>query len=174
MLTHSWILSLNIFRNNSELNMSKQITTLYFKGEFEDMKLHYPNLHPKGRMKQLDRTNSNFKCTYLKPGLYDWAKINRNFRNLTECLSIDKDDNQQILEQVSDLNSQNRQQEWHGEQDVQMVDAQQEERKSLEDTVDELLVKIAYLRVIKKWSVVSIWAKLKITRENISKYFYLI
>ena len=55
-----------------------------------------------------------------------------------------------------------------------MVDAQQEERKSLEDTVDEHLVKIAYLRVIKKWSVVSIWAKLKISQENISKYFYLI
>ena len=125
MLTHSLILNLNIFRIYLKLIMAKTITTIYFNGQEEDMKLHSPSLRLKWRIRRLDRTLSEFKCLYLKPSLCDCAKINRSFRNLAYCLGIDIDDYQKILKQISNPENKTGNREREKEQEVKVINAQQ-------------------------------------------------
>ena len=153
--------------------IAKTIPTIYFKGEEEDIKLP-SSLHSKGRIRRLNKILLEFKCPYLKPGLCDWVKIDINFQNLADCLGVDDDDNEKILKKISNLENKKEDREWERKQEVKAIDAEQEGRKSLEYTVDELLAKIASLRLIKKWSITLIWAKLKISREDIGGYFCLI
>ena len=51
---------------------------------------------------------------YLIPGLCDWSKINRSFRNLSDCLGVDYD-NQKIKEQIS--NQENVKRDWEQEKE---------------------------------------------------------
>ena len=154
--------------------MSKLVTTYYFPMDYNQMKLHYPDLNPRGRPKTLDLTLSRYKSKYLKPGLANWSKGNKNFQDLTESQDIDKFNNQQIFKQLLNSEENEKRIVRVAQQDALMIDDNPDSDRNQESIDNAQLSKIVFYRVIKNWSVASIGANLGVTKESINKAFKLI
>ena len=127
-----------------------------------------------GRPKTLDQMLSRYKSKYLKPGLANWSKGNKNFRDLTESLDINKFNNKQIFKQLLNSEENEKQTVRVAQQDTLMIDDNPDSDRNQESIDNAQLSKIVFYRVIKNWSVESIGAKLGATKENINEAFKLI
>ena len=154
--------------------MLASITTFYSPGDLNPIRMQKLNLEQKGRPRKLDRTEEPYQSPILSAGQSDWAKTNLLYKSLTRSLDIDEQDNSDLMDSFWNITGIEIRSPIFRDEDEDMI----QERRSFSE-VDELLAdpRIAdaiYLRVVQKWSLPSIWAKLSINDYQLRDIFRLI
>ena len=93
---------------------------------------------------------------------------------MTESLDIDKFNNQQIFKQLLNSEVNKKQIVRVAQQDALMIDDNPDSDRNQDSIDNAQLFKIVFYRVIKNYSVASIGAKLRVTKECIKEAFKLI
>ena len=104
----------------------------------------------------------------------NWSKRNKNFRDLTQSLDIDKLNKQEILKQLLNSEENENQIVRVAQQDALMIDDNPDNNRNQESIDNEQLSKIVFYRMIKNWPVATIGAKFKVTKESRNEAFKLI
>ena len=138
------------------------ITNYYLPEESEDIKLMKLPQKAKGRTKILGARGESTFCSTVPEGYWDANVQNNNYKLLVKNLELDDKDNSELKEILKPHNN-------------SQTSENMAEALSFSNIIthleypDETVLMFLELRLIHKWSIKSIKAKLQISDEDIKK-----
>ena len=144
-------------------NIDKITNYLLFESE-DVFILGRPNLKRKGRTKILGPKEDPNLDPLMTSGFADAAKVNKTYKELLCNLGINDLSNNELMKEW-----------WREFRTIRKGDTESErtgsilfENISMSSSTKTMILK---LRLLHKWSINSIWAKFRITKEELNKLF---
>ena len=139
--------------------------TNYLLSDSEDVFiLHQSNLKKKGRTKILGPKTDSSLDPLMKTGFADAARVNKIYKELLENLEINNLSNNELVEELGNNLDINKEENIESEGTNNFL----QENSIIDANTKTMILK---LRLYHKWSLNSIWAKFKITKEQLNRLF---
>ena len=142
--------------------MELRITNYYHPKLCDDMNIHTVQITQRGRRKILGTNNSPWLEGVMSTGFADTIKENLQYKRLITNLKLSQKTTTDLRDQFLSINSADEICFDHA------MDWDPKEKES-ERLDNKLILNIIRLRLLKNWSIPSLWAKFGVSKDQISQ-----